>query len=39
MIAVSCDLRRPRMHRFLGVSNENGLSDVLTGRVDVKSAS
>jgi capsular exopolysaccharide synthesis family protein len=38
VIAVSCDLRRPRMHQFLGVSNDYGLSDVLTGAIDVKRA-
>ena len=31
VVAVSCDLRRPRLHRFFGLHNEYGLSDVLLG--------
>jgi succinoglycan biosynthesis transport protein ExoP len=30
VIAVSCDLRKPRLHRFFGLSNSKGLTDLLT---------
>jgi polysaccharide biosynthesis transport protein len=30
---VSADLRRPSLHRFFGLSNDVGLSDVLSGAV------
>ncbi len=38
VIAISCDLRRPRLHRFLDLPNDVGLSDVLTGKAEVKDA-
>jgi len=38
VIIVSCDLRRPRLHRFFGVGNEIGLSSVLSGQAAVASA-
>ena len=31
MVAVSCDLRKPRLHRFFKLGNEVGLSTVLQG--------
>ena len=38
VIVLSCDLRRPRVHRMLGVSNEEGLTQALSqngqGRLD-----
>lgn len=38
VIVLSCDLRRPRVHRMLGVSNEDGLTQALSqnghGRLD-----
>ena len=37
VIIVSCDLRRPRLHRFFGVENGTGLSSVLSGQADVAS--
>jgi tyrosine-protein kinase len=38
VIIVSCDLRRPRLHRFFGLDNETGLSSVLSGQLDVAKA-
>lgn len=35
VIAVSCDLRKPRLHRFFGADNSVGLTSVLTGRADI----
>ena len=31
VILISCDLRKPRIHSFFGLSNEIGLSNVLAG--------
>jgi capsular exopolysaccharide synthesis family protein len=31
VIAVSCDLRKPRLHKFFGLTNDIGVSSVLTG--------
>jgi succinoglycan biosynthesis transport protein ExoP len=33
VILIDADLRRPRLHEVLGMANQNGLSEVLTGRV------
>jgi polysaccharide biosynthesis transport protein len=33
VILVSADLRKPRIHRFFGVTNEGGLTSVLTKEV------
>jgi capsular exopolysaccharide synthesis family protein len=38
VVIVSADLRRPRLHRFFGVSNSVGLSDVLGNHVPVLEA-
>ncbi len=38
VVVMSCDLRRPRLHRFYSVSNENGLSTVLSGQDDLAKA-
>jgi capsular exopolysaccharide synthesis family protein len=38
VVAVSCDLRKPRLHRFFGLENDAGLTDVLSGRVSLKAA-
>ena len=32
VVALSCDLRKPRLHRFFGLENTRGLSDLLDGR-------
>ncbi len=37
-MAISCDLRKPRLHQFFGLDNQPGLSDVLMGRASLKSA-
>jgi capsular exopolysaccharide synthesis family protein len=38
-VAVVCvDLRRPRLHTIFDVTNENGLSDVLAGEVEIGNA-
>lgn len=37
VIAVGCDLRKPRLHRFFNVSNTHGLTDLLTSDVPVGS--
>lgn len=36
VIVVSCDLRRPRLHEFFGVSNDRGLTSVLLGEVEIE---
>lgn len=38
VIAISCDLRRPRLHRFFNCSNEVGLTDILTDGVGIEDA-
>jgi capsular exopolysaccharide synthesis family protein len=38
VVAVSADLRKPRLYRFFHVNNVAGTSDVLTGKLDVVSA-
>jgi capsular exopolysaccharide synthesis family protein len=38
VILIDADLRRPRLHELLGLANQNGLSDVLTGRADPEAA-
>lgn len=38
VIALSCDLRKPRLHRFFNLSNDIGLTSVLTGRATLKDA-
>ena len=39
VVAVSCDLRKPRLHSFYGLSNYRGLSDILQGTSTVAEAS
>jgi capsular exopolysaccharide synthesis family protein len=34
VILVSADLRKPRIHRFFGLENNVGLSNVLTGEIE-----
>ncbi len=34
VLIIDCDLRRPRMHSMLGVSNDKGLSVYLAGNID-----
>jgi exopolysaccharide transport family protein len=34
VILIDADLRRPRLHEVIGFPNENGLSEVLTGRAN-----
>ncbi len=36
--AVSCDLRRPRLHEFFGLENEVGLTSVLLGEATLAEA-
>ena len=38
VVVVSCDLRKPKLYRLFGLSNDVGLSDVLTQGVSVGSA-
>jgi capsular exopolysaccharide synthesis family protein len=38
VVALSCDLRKPKMNRLFGLTNDVGLTDVLTGGVSVGSA-
>jgi capsular exopolysaccharide synthesis family protein len=35
VIAVSCDLRKPRLHEFFGLGNEPGLSELLRGEAEL----
>jgi succinoglycan biosynthesis transport protein ExoP len=34
VIAVSADLRKPRLHQFFGLKNDHGLTNVLAGEMD-----
>ncbi|MGH1478161.1 MAG: GumC family protein [Geminicoccales bacterium] len=38
VILVDADLRRPRLHEVIGIPNQNGLSEVLTGRANPENA-
>lgn len=38
VVAVDCDLRKPSLHKALGVSNGYGLSEVLDGRTTLEIA-
>jgi non-specific protein-tyrosine kinase len=38
VVIVSCDLRRPRIHEFFGVSNAVGLTSVILGDVSLSDA-
>jgi non-specific protein-tyrosine kinase len=38
VVIVCCDLRRPRIHEFFGLSNEVGLTSVLLGRTSAEEA-
>jgi len=38
VLIIDCDLRKPRLHRYMGVSRKDGLSDLLVGLADVETA-
>lgn len=38
VIVVSCDLRRPRLHKFFGASNDIGFTSVLLGKATLDAA-
>ena len=38
VVLVDCDLRKPRVHRYLQMSKENGLSNVLCGFCELEDA-
>ncbi len=38
VIIVGCDLRKPRIHEFFGVSNDVGFTSVMLGEVDLDDA-
>lgn len=38
VILIDADLRRPRLHEVMGFENQNGLSEVLTGRANPEAA-
>ena len=38
VIILGCDLRRPRIHEFFGLSNEVGFTSVLLGQVSLEDA-
>ncbi|HUQ62730.1 MAG TPA: polysaccharide biosynthesis tyrosine autokinase [Acidimicrobiales bacterium] len=38
MVVVDCDLRRPSIHRFFGLSSEVGLTSVVVGRATLSAA-
>lgn len=38
VVVVDCDLRRPRIHKFFGLSNSVGFTDVLLGEVPLSAA-
>lgn len=39
VIAVSCDLRKPRLHRFFGLRNSIGVTSILSGQLSLTEAS
>ncbi|MGK2960224.1 MAG: tyrosine-protein kinase Wzc [Candidatus Malihini olakiniferum] len=38
VLIVDCDMRKGYVHELMGTQSTNGLSDILSGRVDVKDA-
>ena len=38
VILIDADLRRPRLHELIGLANQNGLSEVLTGHATPEAA-
>lgn len=38
VLLVDCDLRKPRVHRYLGIEKTTGLSDVLAGLIPIDEA-
>jgi len=38
VILIDCDLRKPRLHRYMEVERKNGLSDLLIGLIDISTA-
>lgn len=38
VILMDADLRRPSIHRYLGITNQRGLSDVFRGTLDIYNA-
>jgi len=38
VLAVSCDLRKPRLHQVFGLSNDVGLANILIGAVSLDAA-
>ena len=38
VIAVSCDLRKPRLHQFFGLDNRHGVTTILAGEADLEGA-
>ncbi len=38
VVVVCCDLRRPRLHEFFGLSNRHGLTSVLLGETTLEAA-
>ncbi len=38
MVIMDADLRRPRIHQVFGVSNQQGVTNVLAGQVGLKEA-
>ena len=38
VLLMDCDLRKPRIHRYLGIEKSNGLSDVLAGLITPEEA-
>jgi len=38
VVAVDCDLRRPKMHSYLGMDSQPGLSEILRGELGLEAA-
>jgi polysaccharide biosynthesis transport protein len=36
VVLLDCDLRRPRVHKQLGMTNNHGLSDIFRGHAEIK---
>ncbi len=38
VLIIDCDIRKPSIHKRLGISNNKGLSDYLNNHIDIKAA-
>lgn len=38
VVLLDCDLRRPKLHKLFGVSRDQGMSNLLVGKLEIKDA-